>query len=1263
MYLKHQYSLVFLSICLLLLLGGPVFAQSPSIKGPGCTTATMIDWDCDGYGPGSPLGSDADDNDSTVNTSATALGKYGTTAAILAHLGYNPTRMFFISTSGSNSTGQVNNQNLPYATWGGVSGLIQPGDAVIWRAGTYPMSAPLNITGGTSTAPVVYMAYPGEKVVLDWSAVASDGVRADGLSYWTVDGLVIKGGTNGYGIAEQQYNDVTNMTLRNVETSGWYDGVFFMDHMSNILIERSVFHDLYIDGEHNLYIGNSTGPSPNLTFRNNIMYKAGQAGGHNLHLNGRFPNAYVGGNIFYANLNQCIGMQMGINHSMFENNVCFTSAHSAIFLLDYYQASNSVIQAYDQNYNTFRNNTFYYDGMAYNTGAVDCTQYPLWVADQSVGSGSLSNPTNASHDLGHNTFDNNIFYNACPNPSALVRYDTDGNGKGGAAWLATDTFRNNIFYYTGTPWFGFFLSFNNSQSASTTKTFAQFQVSNLGGATNYVVDPMLLAANPAWYTAAQNFNLQLQSGSPAMKAGLAADAPSVDIMNHPRGSTPDIGAYQSSGGNGSTPALTIGTTSLLGGTAGTAYTQALSASGGTAPYAWSIASGSLPAGLSLAGGTISGTPTTAGTSSFTVQVADSASHTATAALGITIAAAPPVAALSALSCATGSLSSNGSTTCALTVTAGAPSGGASVSLSSNCSPLTVPSSVTVASGATTATFTATTGTVSASQTGVITATYSSASKTASISLTASAPAPALSSLSCGASSLASGGSTTCTVALTAAATSGASVALSSNSTLLTVPASVTVASGANSATFTATAGTISSGATATITGTYSGVSKTASISLTAPASAPALSSLSCGASSLASGGSTTCTVALTAAATSGTPVSFASNSSLLTVPASVTVASGASSATFTAAAGTISSGATATITGTYSGVSKTASISLTAPASAPASARVLSSLSCGASSLASGGSTTCTVALSTAATSGTSVSLSSNSSLLTVPASVTVASGASSATFTAAAGTITTAATATITGTYSGASKTASISLTAPAPVTQASTGSAFALQGVASEVSATTNGATVTPQAGPVGRLIVRETGAVNFQPSGVTFKQGGQQNINTAFYNFAGAQLGNVFNVSSGQISLTLTSSYSFAARQALPQYNYRQVFDAWDNSQDLFFFQVQAVWGRLMFYYNMGGRSGTIYYVPVGMEDSLFGQGAAMNVKMVWNGRTMSLYLNGNLVNQTRYTKATPNWSSASSFSLGAADFHSYGGGYYSCDDAISQFQVQN
>lgn len=75
--------------------------------------------------------------------------------------------------------------------------------------------------------------------------------------------------------------------------------------------------------------------------------------------------------------------------------------------------------------------------------------------------------------------------------------------------------------------------------------------------------------------------------------------------------------------------LVIQTPSLPPGQVGTAYSAAITAGGGQAPYTFSLTAGALPGGLSLdqGRGTVSGTPSTAGTSTFTVQISDS-SHPA-----------------------------------------------------------------------------------------------------------------------------------------------------------------------------------------------------------------------------------------------------------------------------------------------------------------------------------------------------------------------------------------------------------------------------------------------------------------------------------------------------------------------------------------------------------------------------------------------------------------------------------------------------------
>jgi len=91
----------------------------------------------------------------------------------------------------------------------------------------------------------------------------------------------------------------------------------------------------------------------------------------------------------------------------------------------------------------------------------------------------------------------------------------------------------------------------------------------------------------------------------------------------------------------------ISTASLPAGNEGTPYSQTVSASGGVAPYSWSISSGSLPAGLSPSASTttsvmISGTPTAQGTANFTIKITDSAGDFGTQALSITIGAPLPL---------------------------------------------------------------------------------------------------------------------------------------------------------------------------------------------------------------------------------------------------------------------------------------------------------------------------------------------------------------------------------------------------------------------------------------------------------------------------------------------------------------------------------------------------------------------------------------------------------------------------------------------
>ncbi len=88
--------------------------------------------------------------------------------------------------------------------------------------------------------------------------------------------------------------------------------------------------------------------------------------------------------------------------------------------------------------------------------------------------------------------------------------------------------------------------------------------------------------------------------------------------------------------------LSVSTTDLPPASVSVPYSQALQASGGDGNSTWSLIAGALPNGLALAAdGGITGTPSAAGTSTFTVQVASGDGQTATGGISLTVAPQPP----------------------------------------------------------------------------------------------------------------------------------------------------------------------------------------------------------------------------------------------------------------------------------------------------------------------------------------------------------------------------------------------------------------------------------------------------------------------------------------------------------------------------------------------------------------------------------------------------------------------------------------------
>jgi hypothetical protein len=158
----------------------------------------------------------------------------------------------------------------------------------------------------------------------------------------------------------------------------------------------------------------------------------------------------------------------------------------------------------------------------------------------------------------------------------------------------------------------------------------------------------------------------------------------------------------------------------------------------------------------------------------------------------------------------------------VTLSSAAPSGGVTVSLSSDTpSAASVPATVTVPAGSTTAAFTIDTYPVAGSIPVIITADHSGVTKTAALTVTASA----VSSLAVSPASVLGGIISQGTVMLSGTAPSGGVVVLLSSSAPSTakVPATVTVPGGSASAAFTITTYAVAGSTPVTISANYGSI--------------------------------------------------------------------------------------------------------------------------------------------------------------------------------------------------------------------------------------------------------------------------------------------------------------------------------------------------------------------------------------------------------------------------------------------------------
>lgn len=238
------------------------------------------------------------------------------------------------------------------------------------------------------------------------------------------------------------------------------------------------------------------------------------------------------------------------------------------------------------------------------------------------------------------------------NPTAIATGDFNGDGKQDFAVVNEDDDSISIFLGDGTgkftPAAGSPFVLAHQLTITTTSlpdavlnTAYNATLQFLGG-TGAVTWGLATGTLPAGLTLSPGTGAI--TGTPTAAGTSAITVSATDSANPPNSAAIALSITV----NAVAPSFAISTPSLPNGTIGTPYDQILATTGGTAPFTWTVSSGSLPAGLTLnPSGEITGTPTSSATSppsfTFTVTATDSSATPLTAPKQFTLTPIPATA--------------------------------------------------------------------------------------------------------------------------------------------------------------------------------------------------------------------------------------------------------------------------------------------------------------------------------------------------------------------------------------------------------------------------------------------------------------------------------------------------------------------------------------------------------------------------------------------------------------------------------------------
>jgi hypothetical protein len=421
-----------------------------------------------------------------------------------AHTVYAAGNTYYVAKNGSNSNPGTLSQ--PWLTIQKAASTVKAGDTVYVRAGTYYEWVIVSNSGSAGN-PITFAAYPGEYPILDASAIPDYGYPVAVFNIWNSAYVSLKG------------FEIRNNPL--------YQGVYvYGDSASNIILQNLKIHGTADSGILIVHDWGSPVPAgtiPNVTIDGCEVYDTNRLS------SSQEPISFVGVSNFEVknskihdtnNLKEGLTLKPGTNGSVHDNEMYNTK-------IGIYIDSNST------NVNVYNNNIHncYSAGIAMGAEQGETQSgisiYNNLSYNNAFGFQALPYNGYKTFSLINNTFYNNasggigIYDSGWYQVGCVIRNNIIVGNKGSsvpllqyAAYPTGITMDHNLFYDS--------LGYNS--------------VNKYG--TSYI------QANPLLTSPATDFSLQ--ASSPAINAGSATYAPSVDYAGNarPQSSSYDIGAYE-----------------------------------------------------------------------------------------------------------------------------------------------------------------------------------------------------------------------------------------------------------------------------------------------------------------------------------------------------------------------------------------------------------------------------------------------------------------------------------------------------------------------------------------------------------------------------------------------------------------------------------------------------------------------------------------------------------------------------------------------